>query len=99
MAFMGNLLLQIQVIILLSNVLLMKELMEDTPLTLLFCIPCTTKQKTVEVELHDGDPLLRDRKLNLSEVKKRIKFQACKHRIEREFQHGDMAYLRLQPFQ
>jgi hypothetical protein len=52
----------------------------------------------VDCVLRDRTQILRLLKDNLTVAQSRMKYQADKHRSEREFNIGDWVLLRLQPF-
>ncbi|BBH02927.1 transposable element gene [Prunus dulcis] len=60
--------------------------------------PSTTRFANVDRSLAARDRMLTMLKSNLLMAQNRMKTQADKHRSEREFQVGDMVYLRLVPY-
>lgn len=58
----------------------------------------TPKLEEVRIFLKDRTLWLSILKDNLTNAQQRMKFQADKHRTEREFIPGDWVYLRLQPY-
>ena len=68
------------------------------PSKLLDYIPDTTKVDSVDVQLRTRQQLLALLKQNLVAAQERMKVNADKHRIEREFAEGDWIYLRLMPY-
>uniref|UniRef100_A0A2N9ER56 Integrase catalytic domain-containing protein n=1 Tax=Fagus sylvatica TaxID=28930 RepID=A0A2N9ER56_FAGSY len=68
------------------------------PPRLLEYIPDTTQVEAVDNYLYIRQQALSLLKTNLVAAQERMKLQANKNRIEKEFQVGDWVYLRLQPF-
>uniref|UniRef100_A0A2N9HAD2 Integrase catalytic domain-containing protein n=1 Tax=Fagus sylvatica TaxID=28930 RepID=A0A2N9HAD2_FAGSY len=69
------------------------------PPRLLEYIPDTTQVEAVDNYLYIRQQALSLLKTNLVAAQERMKLQANKNRIEKEFQVGDWVYLRLQPNQ
>ena len=52
----------------------------------------------VQGMLHDRDQILQQLKINLDKARNRKKNQADKHRVDKEFQEGDLVLVKLQPY-
>ncbi|XP_026396821.1 uncharacterized protein LOC113291510 [Papaver somniferum] len=68
------------------------------PPHLVFPIPSSTSVATVENYLQERDIMLQLLKEELSKAQSRMKFFADKNRSDRNFEMGDLVFLKLQPY-
>lgn len=74
------------------------EIIYGVPLPIFIAyIPRESKVVAIDQQLLDWDAMLILLKKNLIQSQNRMKQQAYKHRSEREFEKGGVAYLQMQP--